>query len=154
LGSQSVNVRGVGLLQTLDDMKHVIVAERHGVPVFLDDVANVHEGYQPRLGRVGMDNDDDIVKGTVLLQRGEQSLPALRLLRQRVAALNSGLLPPGMHLRTIYDRTQLISVTTNTVEHLVLLGLAFVTVLLLVFLGDVGVSLITALTIPVSILFA
>ena len=154
LGSQSINVRGVGLLQTLDDMKDVIVAERNGVPVFLKDVAAVHEGFQPRLGRVGMDADSDIVEGIVLLQRGEQSLPALRLLRQHVAALNSGRLPPGMRLHTIYDRTDLIHVTTRTVGHLVLLGLAFVTGLLLVFLGDVRMSLITALTIPLSVLFA
>ncbi|HLZ45480.1 MAG TPA: CusA/CzcA family heavy metal efflux RND transporter [Gemmatimonadales bacterium] len=154
VGSQSVNVRGVGLLQTVDDMKQVIIAERHGVPVLLGDVADVHEGYQPRLGQVGMDGDDDIVKGTVLLQRGEQSLPALRRLHERVAALNNGLLPPGMHLRTIYDRTDLIHITTRTVQHLVLLGLALVMTLLLVFLGDLRLALITALTIPVSILFA
>ncbi|HEV2751915.1 MAG TPA: CusA/CzcA family heavy metal efflux RND transporter, partial [Gemmatimonadales bacterium] len=154
LGGQSVNVRGVGLLQTLDDMKDVIITERRGVPVFLKDVADVHEGYQPRLGRVGMDENDDIVKGTVLLQRGEQSLPALRLLRQRVTALNNGLLPPGIRVQTIYDRTDLIRVTTRTVQHLVFLGLAFVTGLLLVFLGDWRISLITALTIPASILFA
>jgi heavy metal efflux system protein len=154
LGSQSVNVRGVGLLQTLDDMKAVIVAERRGVPVFLKDVANVHEGHQPRLGRVGMDDNDDIVKGTALLQRGEQSLPALRLLGRRVAALNGGLLPPGMRLQTIYNRTDLIRVTSRTVERLVFLGLALVMGLLLVFLGDVRASLTTALTIPVSILFA
>jgi cobalt-zinc-cadmium resistance protein CzcA len=154
LGSQSVNVRGVGLLQTLDDMRDVIVAERNGVPVFLKDIAAVHEGFQPRLGRVGMDADSDVVEGIVLLQRGEQSLPALRLLRPRVAALNGSRLPPGMQLHTIYDRTDLIHVTTRTVGHLVLLGLAFVTALLFVFLGDVRISLITAFTIPVSILFA
>ena len=154
LGSQSVNVRGVGLLQTLDDMKAVVVAERRGVPVFLSDVADVHEGHQPRLGRVGMDGDDDIVKGTVLLQKGEQSLPALRLIHAKVAALNGGLLPPGMKLTTIYDRTDLIRVTTRTVRHLVVIGLALVTVLLLAFLGDVRISLITAVTIPASVLFA
>jgi heavy metal efflux system protein len=154
LGSQSVNVRGVGLLQTIEDMQRVIIAERHGVPVLLGDVADVHEGYQPRLGQVGMDGDDDIVKGTVLLQRGEQSLPALQRLHERTAALNTGLLPPGMRLRTIYDRTDLIRVTTRTVQHLVLLGLVFVMGLLLVFLGDLRLALITALTIPVSILFA
>ncbi len=154
LGSQSVNVRGVGLLQTIDDMKNVIVAERRGVPVFLEDVADVHEGYQPRLGQVGMDGDDDIVKGTVLLQRGEQSLPAIRLLRQQVKALNDGRLPPGMRVQTIYDRADLIRVTTSTVRDLVLLGLSLVTGLLLVFLGDIPISLITALTIPVSVLFA
>src|SRR5690349_20658364 len=154
LGSQSVNVRGVGLLQTVDEMRDVIVVERLGVPVFLKDVADVHEGYQPRLGRVGMDDNDDIVKGTVLLQRGEQSLPALRLLRQRVTALNNGLLPPGIRVQTIYSRTDLIRVTTRTVQHLVFLGIALVTALLLVFLGDVTASFITALTIPVSVLFA
>ena len=154
LGSQSVNVRGVGLLQTLDDMNNVIIAAHNGVPVFLKDVAAVHEGFQPRLGRAGMDGDSDIVEGIVLLQRGEQSLPALRLLRPRVQALNAGRLPPGMQVRTIYDRTDLIRVTTRTVAHLVLLGLAFVTALLFVFLGDVRVSLITALTIPASVVFA
>ncbi len=154
MGSQSVNVRGVGLLQTVGDMQDVIVAERNGVAVFLKDVADVHEGYQPRLGKVGLDANPDVIEGIVLLQRGEQSLPALRLLRQRVSALNNGLLPKGMKVQTIYDRTDLIHVTTSTVEHLVLLGLIFVTSLLLIFLGDVGVSLITALTIPVSVLFA
>src|SRR4029077_5328610 len=103
LGSQSVNVRGVGLLQTLGEMQDVIIAEHNGVPVFLKDVAAVHEGFQPRLGRVGMDGDSDVVEGVVLLQRGEQSLPALRLLRQRVTALNEGRLPAGMRLHTIYD---------------------------------------------------
>jgi cobalt-zinc-cadmium resistance protein CzcA len=154
LGSQSVNVRGVGLLQTLDDMRQVIVAERNGVPVFLKDLAAVHEGFQPRLGRAGMDGDSDVVEGIVLLQRGEQSLPALRLLRPRIQALNSRRLPPGMQIHPIYDRTDLIRVTTRTVLHLVLLGLAFVTGLLLLFLGDVRTSLITALTIPVAIVFA
>ncbi len=154
LGGQSVDVRGVGLLQSLDDMRNVVVAERNGVPVFLRDVAEVHEGFQPRLGRAGMDDQSDVVEGIVLLQRGEQSLPALRLLRPRVAALDRGRLPTGMRITPIYDRTDLIRLTTRTVEELVILGFAFVTALLLMFLGDVGVSLVTALTIPVAILFA
>ncbi|HYL20366.1 MAG TPA: CusA/CzcA family heavy metal efflux RND transporter [Gemmatimonadales bacterium] len=154
IGGQSIDVRGVGLLQDLDDMKNVVVAERSGVPVFLRDVAEVHEGFQPRLGRAGMDDQSDVVEGIVLLQRGEQSLPALRLLRPRVAALDRSRLPAGMRITPIYDRTDLIRLTTRTVEELVLLGFVLVTALLLVFLGDVGVSLVTALTIPVAILFA
>jgi len=154
LGGQSIDVRGVGLLQSLDDMKNVVIAARNGVPVFLQDVAEVHEGFQPRLGRAGMDDQNDVVEGIVLLQRGEQSLPALRLLRPRVAALDQGRLPTGMHIAPIYDRTDLIRLTTRTVEELVILGFAFVTALLLVFLGDVRVSLVTAVTIPVAILFA
>jgi cobalt-zinc-cadmium resistance protein CzcA len=154
LGSQSVNVRGIGLLQTPEDMKEVIVSEHNGVPVFLSDVATVKEGYQPRLGRVGMDNHNDIVEGIVLLQRGEQSLPALRLLRRKIEQLNHGLLPPGMRIHTIYDRTNLIHVTTRTVREIVLEGLVLVTLLLLVLLGDVRIALIAALSIPVALLFA
>jgi len=154
LGSQSVNVRGLGLLRTVEEMKNVVVAERNGVPVFLRDLADVREGYQPRLGRVGMDEDSDIVKATVLLQRGEKSLPALEGLRRKIQRLNKGLLPRGMRLTTIYDRTDLINLTTHTVREVVLLGLILVTALLLFFLGDLRISLIAALSIPLSLLFA
>jgi cobalt-zinc-cadmium resistance protein CzcA len=154
LGSQSVNVRGLGLLASIGDMKNVVITEHNGVPVFLSDVAEVHEGFQPRLGQVGMNHIDDAIEGIVLLQRGEQSLPALQTLRARIASLNNGLLPHGMHVRAIYDRTDLVRLTTTTVRHLVLLGLSLVIVLLLVFLGDVRISLIAALTIPCSLLFA
>jgi heavy metal efflux system protein len=154
MGSQSVNVRGLGLLQTIPEMQQVLITERNGVPVFLKDVADVHESFEPRLGRVGVDRDDDAVEGIVLLQRGEQSLPALRALKQRVAELNGYLLPPGMHLKTLYDRTDLIHLTTSTVRHIVLMGLALVTAILIIFLGDLPVSLIAALTIPCSLLFA
>lgn len=154
LGSQSVNVRGVGLLETIPEMKNVIVSEHNGVPIFLKDVATVREGFQPRLGRVGMDNNNDIVQGIVLLQRGEESLPALRLLRQKIEQLNDFLLPPAMKIRPIYDRTNLINITTHTVREIVLEGLVMVTILLLVLLGDVRISLVAALSIPVALLFA
>src|SRR5712692_2679548 len=154
LGSQSVNVRGLGLLRNLEDMRNVVISERNGVPVFLRDLADVHEGFQPRLGAVGQNDTDDVVEGIVLLQRGEQSLPALAALREKVARLNGGLLPRGMRVNTIYDRTDLIRTTTRTVRHVVLMGLLLVTALLLVFLGDVRMSLVAALTIPCSILFA
>jgi len=154
IGDQNVNVRGVGLLQGLNEMGAVLVAEHNGVPIYLRDVASVREGFQPPLGRVGRDRQDDIVKGTVLLQRGEQSLPALKALREKIKALNSGLLPKGMTIDTIYDRTALIDKTTDTVWHVVLTGLTLVTLLLLVFLGDVPLALVTALTIPFAVMFA
>lgn len=154
LGTQNVNVRGVGLLKGISEMGAILIAERNGAPVFLRDVADLHEGYQPPLGRVGRDADGNIVKATVLLQRGEQSLPALGALKQRVHALNGGLLPHGIRIDTIYDRTSLIDITTQTVRHLVLAGLVLVTLLLLAFLGDVRLALATALTIPFALLFA
>ena len=154
VGSQNVNVRGLGLLKGVPEMGNVLVAERNNAPVFLRDIADIHEGYQPPLGRVGRDGDNNIVKGTVLLQRGEQSLPALEALKQKIADLNGGLLPRGMKIETIYDRKALIAVTTETVRHVVLAGLILVTALLLIFLGDVPLSLVTALTIPFAVLFA
>ena len=155
MGGQSVNVRGLGLLSSIDEMKNVVIAERNGIPVFLRDVADVHEGFQPRLGQVGINHDNDAIEGIVLLQRGEQSLPALEALRARVSALNQdGLLPRGMKIQTLYDRTNLVQLTTSTVQHVVLTGLALVLLLLLAFLGDLRISLIAALTIPCSLLFA
>jgi cobalt-zinc-cadmium resistance protein CzcA len=105
MGSQSVNVRGVGLLQSIQDMQSVLITERNGVPVYLRDLADVHEGSQPRLGQVGVNHNDDAIEGIVLLQRGEQSIPALKQLEQKVKDLNNGLLPHGMKLITLYNRT-------------------------------------------------
>ena len=154
LGSQDVNVRGIGLLRDIPEMQKVVVASRNGAPVFLGDIADVHEGFQPRLGKVGLDEQPDIVEGIVLLQKNEQSLPALAGLHRKVKELNAHILPAGMRLETIYDRTNLINVTTATVRHLVLIGIGLVLLLLIAFLGDWRMSLIAALSIPVSLLFA
>jgi heavy metal efflux system protein len=154
LGSQAVNVRGIGLLRSVDEMGNIVVAERNGAPVYLKDLATVHEGYQQRLGKVGMNNDNDIVLGIVLLQKGEQSMPALRGLHEKIHELNNGLLPAGVKIKTVYDRTDLIHITTDTVRHLIFTGIALVLLLLLVFLGDLRTAIIAALTIPFAILFA
>ncbi|MGB9245651.1 MAG: CusA/CzcA family heavy metal efflux RND transporter [Candidatus Acidiferrales bacterium] len=154
MGSQNVNVRGLGLLHNTTEMQNVLITTRNGVPVYLRDVADVKEGFQPRLGQVGINHDNDAVEGIVLLQRGEQSVPALRQLEQKVKALNSGLLPAGMKIVTLYNRINLIHLTTETVRHVVLMGLVLVTAILIVFLGDIPTSLIAALTIPCSLLFA
>ena len=154
LGSQNVNVRGIGLLHGIDDIARVVVTQRNGAPVLLKDVADIHEGHQQRLGKVGIDENSDAVEGIVLLQRSEESLPALKALNDKIEALNHGLLPKGMQIKKLYDRTRLIHITTTTVRHVVLTGLVLVTALLLVMLGDIRLTLITALTIPVAILFA
>jgi heavy metal efflux system protein len=155
LGSQSVNVRGIGLLHSLEDMNNIVVAERNGTPVLLSDVATVREGHQPRLGKVGRNENPDIVEGIVLLQKGGNSLPALAGIRQKIHDLNTGnLLPPGMQIKTIYDRTNLINTTTTTVRHVIITGLILVTLVLLVMLGDLRLTFIAAITIPFAVLFA
>src|ERR1700722_1968480 len=154
MGEQSINIRGLGLLRSIPEMQNILIVERNGVPVYLRDVADVREGSRPRLGQVGLNHDDDAIEGIVLLQRGEKSLPALRQLEQKIKYLNSGRLPHGMKLVTLYDRTDLIHLTTNTVRHVVIMGLTLVTLILIIFLGDIPISLIAALTIPCSLLFA
>ncbi len=154
MGSQSVNLRGLGLLRNLEDIGNVVVAANKGVPVRLKDLGRIHEGFQQRLGKVGHDRESDIVEGIVLLNRGGESLPALEALRRKIALLNRTLLPRGMKIATIYDRRDLINITTETVRHVIFLGLALVTLLLLATLGDWRLTLVTALTMPFAVLFA
>ena len=154
VGSQSVNLRGLGLLRNVEDIRNVVVASHAGVPVLLRDLGEVHEGFQQRLGKVGKDQQSDVVEGIVLLNRGAESLPALGSLRKKIGLLNTSLLPAGMKIKTIYDRTDLINITTETVRHVIFAGLFLVTLLLLVMLGDWRLTLIAALTIPLAVLFA
>ena len=103
MGDQNINVRSLGLLRNTDDLGSIVVAQKNGTPVLVRDLAAVHEGFQPRLGKIGRNRQDDIVEAIVLLQRGEESLPALGALKQKIHELNHGtLLPPGMHISTIY----------------------------------------------------
>ena len=155
IGDQNVNVRSIGLLTGLDDIGNVVVAEKNGTPVLVRDVANVREGFQPRLGKIGRNGQKDIVEAIVLLQKEEQSLPALKALKSRIHQLNTdGELPAGMRISTIYDRTRLIDLTTHTVRHVILTGLALVTLILLLMLGDLRTTLIAAATIPFAVLFS
>lgn len=155
LGNQNVNVRALGQVHSVEDISHIVVAEKNGAPITVGDIGNVKEGFQPRLGQVGRNRDNDIVIGIVLLQKEEKSLPALKALKEKIASLNSGnLLPPGMHISTIYDRTTLINRTTHTVREVILTGLVLVTLVLLSMLGDLRITFIAAATIPFAVLFA
>lgn len=155
LGNQNVNVRALGLVHSTEDIAHIVVAEKNGAPITVGDIAKVSEGSQPRLGRVGRNKENDIVLGIVLLQKEEKSLPALKALKEKIAALNTGsLLPPGMHISTIYDRTRLIDRTTHTVREVIITGLVLVTLVLLSMLGDLRITFIAAVTIPFAVLFS
>jgi cobalt-zinc-cadmium resistance protein CzcA len=155
LGDQNINVRALGLLKNIDDIGSIVVAERNGAPVLVRDVGEVKEGIQPRLGKVGRNGDPDVVLGIVLLQKQEKSLPALEGLKKKIHELNNGsLLPPGMHISTVYDRTNLINTTTSTVRHVVFSGLFLVTLVLISMLGDLRISFLAAITIPFAVLFA
>ena len=138
LGSQSVNVRGIGLLQTMDDMKNVIVSEHNGVPVFLRDIAEIREGFSRGSGKWASIMPTTRSKASCCCSAANSRLPALRALRDKISALNHGLLPHGMTLEMLYDRTNLIHMTTDTIWRVVIEGLSLVTLILIVFLGDVA----------------
>src|SRR5579863_4324816 len=155
IGPQSVVVRGVGLIGSMDAIRHTVIAATNGTPVYIGDVADVHIDHLPRLGIAGNDADDDIVQGIVLMRRGAQSIPTIKRVEAKVAKINSsGILPPGVRLEKIYDRTDLIDVTTHTVLENMLIGMALIFAVQYVFLGSFRSALIVAATIPFALAFA
>ncbi|MGA2126294.1 MAG: efflux RND transporter permease subunit, partial [Xanthobacteraceae bacterium] len=155
ISEQAAVVRGVGLIRTIDDIRKTMLTQQNGVPVLIGDVAEVSVGFQPRLGVVGQDEDDDIVQGIVLMRRGEQSMPTIERVSAEINKINaSGLLPPGVHIERIYDRRGLINTTTTTVLHNMLLGIVLVFILQWLSLGNLRSAIIVAATIPFALFFA
>ena len=154
-GEQSFNIRGVGLIQSLGDIRDIVVSAKGGVPIRVRDVAEVEKGWAPRLGIVGKDADDDVVQGIVLMRYGGNTIETLKGVHERLDHIREyHLLPPGMDLVPYYDRGALVQVTTHTVLHNLVEGMLLVTGVLLLFLGDTRAALVTALNIPLALLIA
>src|SRR5712675_259805 len=155
IGAQSAVVRGVGLIRSIDDLANTMVSQSGGNPVLVKDIATVTVGEKPRLGIAGMNQDDDIVQGTVLMRRGEQSSPTIAGVEALVASINnSSILPPGVRIERIYDRKDLIDITTATVLHNMVAGILLIVLLQWIFLGDLRSALIVGATIPFALFFA
>jgi cobalt-zinc-cadmium resistance protein CzcA len=155
IGSQSAVVRGVGLIRSLDDLNNTMLTQVGGNPVLVKDIAKVIVGHQPRLGIAGKDDDNDIVQGIVLMRRGEQSMPTIRRVEQEVERINAGnILPPGVRIERIYDRKELIDITTRTVLHNMVFGIGLIFLLQWVFLGNLRSAIIVGTTIPFALFFA
>lgn len=155
IGQQSAVVRGVGLIRSIDDLANTMVAQTNGNPVLVKDVATVTVGQKPRLGIAGLDDSDDIVQGIVLMRRGEQSTPTINRVEQLVQQINgSTILPPGVRIERIYDRKDLIDLTTHTVLHNMVVGILLIVLLQWIFLGDLRSALIVGATIPFALFFA
>ena len=154
-GAQSAIVRGVGLIQSAAGIENVLVSTASGQPILLKDVAHVQIGNAPRLGIAGYNNEDDIVQGIVLMQRGAKSMPTIEAVQQEVTDINeSGILPPGVHLDRIYDRSDLIRLTIHTVLENLIAGIALIFFLQWAFLGNLRSAIIVAATIPFALAFA
>jgi cobalt-zinc-cadmium resistance protein CzcA len=154
-GSQAAIVRGVGLIHSMDQIRDTMITAVNGTPVRVSDIATVTVGNQPRLGIAGQDDDDDIIQGTVLMRRGEESMPTIRRVEAEVEKINnSNILPPGVRVVRIYDRSDLINVTTRTVLHNMIFGIVLIFLVQWLFLGNLRSAVIVATTIPFALFFA
>ncbi len=155
LGDQSFDVRGVGLIRSVQDIGDITVSAVKGVPVRVRDVATVGVGAAPRLGIVGQDGEPDIVEGIVLMRYGGDSLKTIRGIHDRVDYIHrKRVLPPGIDIEPVYDRADLVKLTTHTVMENLLVGMLLVSIVLWLFLGNFRAALITAINIPLALLFA
>ncbi|QUW04165.1 efflux RND transporter permease subunit [Chloracidobacterium validum] len=151
---QSLVVRGVGLVRSRQDIERIVIGAFDGVPLFVRDVARVSVAPALQTGIFGYDDVVGGVEGIVLLRRWENPSDTLTALKAAIAELNAQLAPQGVQLVTVYDRGELVTNTLRTVSRTLLEGLIIVTLVLFFFLGDVRAALLTALTIPLSLLFA
>jgi heavy metal efflux system protein len=153
-GSQFFYVRGLGLVSKTEDIGQIVVGNNNGVPVRIRDVGEVTIGHAPRLGQFGFQNDDDRVEGVILMLTGEQTQNVLKRVEEKTKEINRDLLPPDVKIHPFYDRSDLVQVTIDTVEHNLLLGMALVFIVLIFFLVSVRAAVIVALTIPLSLMFS
>ena len=162
-GLQQVNVRVVGLVRGVDDIRRTVIKTRNGTPVRISDIATVEQGTKIRLGQVGkaihradgrIIDDEDVVQGSVFLRKGADADSTLKTIHEKVREINDHILPPGVKIVPFLDRGDLVHHTTRTVLRNLSGGFILVAVILFLFLGNARSALIVATTIPFALLFA
>ena len=153
-GNEAMVVRGTGLLRSRDDIGNTVIASQDGVPIFVKNVADIVVGPQPRIGIVGFNELDDVVQGIVLLIKGSNTVEVLKGVKEKIEYLNSYGLPQGVRLIPIYDRTELVRHTVNTVERNMVEGAVLILLVLIVFLRRFWASVVVIVVVPLSLLFA
>jgi len=162
-GLQQMNVRALGLFSTVQDIEQTVLKTQSGTALRVKDIADVVQGPKIRLGHMARANhmedgrivdEPDVIQGAVLMRKGAEEQPTLDAIHQKVDQLNHGILPPGVKVVPMLDRSDLLRYTTHTVMHNLAEGMILVTIVLLLFLGNARAAFIVALTIPFSLLFA
>ncbi len=151
---QAYVVRGIGLLTSIPDIENIIVEYIKENPVLVRDVAVVKESDMPRVGQVGLDENDDVVEGIVVQRKGENPSAVLALIKEKVEELNTKILPPDVKMVTFYDRDNLIEFCAHTVKHNLIEGIVLVTVIVFLFMADWRTTIIVSIIIPLALLFA
>jgi cobalt-zinc-cadmium resistance protein CzcA len=153
-GGQFYYVRGMGRIETLEDIGNVVVAVHNGTPVLVKDVGRVVIGIAPRLGEFGYEDQDDAVEGVILLRTGEKTQDVLQRVEAKTRELNEEILPKDVKVVPFYDRSELVTLTREVVQRNLLRGMLLVIAVLIFFLYDFRAGLIVATSIPLALLFA
>ncbi|MDB5086200.1 MAG: Cobalt-zinc-cadmium resistance protein CzcA [Mucilaginibacter sp.] len=151
---QAYVVRGIGLLNNIDEIKNIVINNIKGTPIYVKTISEVAESALPRLGQVGRDKDPDVVEGIVVMRKGENPSEVIKNLKLKINELNNKILPDDVKLKTFYDRETLVNFATDTVLHNMAEGIIFVTVIVFLFMADWRTTLIVSLIIPLALLFA
>jgi cobalt-zinc-cadmium resistance protein CzcA len=163
VGLQQMNVRALGLFSSVQDIEQTMIKTQSGTALRVKDIAEVLQGPKIRLGHMARANrmedgriidEPDVIQGAVLLRKGAEEQPTLDAIHKKVEELNNGILPPGVKVVPMLDRSDLLHFTLHTVMHNLVEGMILVVVILFLFLGNARAAFIVALTIPFSLLFA
>lgn len=153
-GSQAFVVRGIGLLESTEDIENILIETRGGTPIRVKQVATVSISSKPRLGQVGLDVDTDVMQGIVVMLRGQNPGEVIKNVKEKINELNERILPPEVKVEPFLDRTTLIDTTVNTVVKNLLEGIFLVSLVVFIFLFNWRTTFIVATVIPLSFLFA
>lgn len=153
-GDQAYVVRGVGLLDKIEDIGNITIKTIGSTPILIKNVANVVVSHKPRLGQVGLNEDDDLVEGIVIMLRGENPSDVISKLKLKIDELNERTLPENVKIETVVDRTKLVDNTVKTVFKNIIEGIILVSLIVFIFLYNWKSTLIVASVIPLSFLFA
>ena len=152
--SQAYVVRGIGLLNNVEEIGNIIVTNINGTPILVKDVADVQVSQLARLGQVGRDAQNDVVEGIIVMRKGENPSEVIKRVQAKITYLNEKVLPADVKINTFYNRDDLIDFATETVLHNMLEGIIFVTVIVFLFMADWRTTFIVAIVIPLALLFA
>ncbi|TWP23672.1 efflux RND transporter permease subunit [Apibacter muscae] len=153
-GNQAYVVRGIGLLDKIEDIENILIEVKGSTPVRVKQVAEVSVSAKPRLGQVGLDNEDDVVQGIVVMLRGENPGEVIKHLKEKITELNERILPKDVKIEPFIDRTTLVDSTVHTVMKNLIEGVILVSIVVFIFLFNWRSTLIVATVIPLSFLFA
>lgn len=151
---QAYVVRGVGMLDGVSDIENTIVAQYNGNPIVVKNIAKVEVSNVPRVGQVGLDDNDDVVEGIVVMRKNENPSEVLARLKEKIEYVQENVLPKDVKMETFYDRDRLMEFCTHTVTHNLVEGILLVTVIVFLFMADWRTTLIVSIIIPLALLFA